>query len=448
MTIDKHIYFDSEEYTRIKEYATNNSIPFSKAVCSLCISALNGTDVLPLNPIFNKDTTIYSLNVDSSIKFIDIKALAFDDNATIIGSGVKELTLELNSFDIVVTAENGTTKTYTINVTRTKSSDNKVINITPSVGTFTESFDPSVKEYTLTVTDSDQFLSFDVELSDKLSTVTGHENTILPNENSTRTITITAENGATNIYTINIVRESLAEARLETLKIEGYEFEFNPDTFSYNISVSQSKEILKVSEITAIAKDSEATVNLMGDLPLSKDIVNIYTVEVIAKDGYTVQEYKLNITRDSTIYSLINNTFNIKRDEGYIVGMEARYKLEDFIQTFENDSEMIKFYDKDDNVITDLTKITSTKMTVKLEKDNYIYDSIRVIVLGDINGDGLINVADKTLINNHILQIKMLTGDEFIAGNLNFDHVLNVGDKTIINNYILQIIPSVNKKAQ
>lgn len=46
MTIDKHIYFTNEEYARIKDYASNNSLSFSKAVCSLCISALNGNDIL------------------------------------------------------------------------------------------------------------------------------------------------------------------------------------------------------------------------------------------------------------------------------------------------------------------------------------------------------------------------------------------------------------------
>ena len=46
MTIDKHIYFTNEEYARIKDYASNNGLSFSKAVCSLCISALNGNDIL------------------------------------------------------------------------------------------------------------------------------------------------------------------------------------------------------------------------------------------------------------------------------------------------------------------------------------------------------------------------------------------------------------------
>lgn len=46
MTIDKHIYFFNEEYVRIKDYACKNNLSFSKAVCSLCISALNGTEIL------------------------------------------------------------------------------------------------------------------------------------------------------------------------------------------------------------------------------------------------------------------------------------------------------------------------------------------------------------------------------------------------------------------
>ena len=50
--------------------------------------------------------------------------------------------------------------------------------------------------------------------------------------------------------------------------------------------------------------DDEATVNLMGDMNLSEGIINIYVIEVIARDGYTTQEYRLNITRDSEEYTL------------------------------------------------------------------------------------------------------------------------------------------------
>ena len=44
--IDKHIYFTNEEYARISDYQEKNKLSFSEAVCSLSISALNGSDIL------------------------------------------------------------------------------------------------------------------------------------------------------------------------------------------------------------------------------------------------------------------------------------------------------------------------------------------------------------------------------------------------------------------
>jgi len=46
MTIDKHIYFTSEEYSRIKEYCKKNKLSFSKGVCTLTDLSLNGIDIL------------------------------------------------------------------------------------------------------------------------------------------------------------------------------------------------------------------------------------------------------------------------------------------------------------------------------------------------------------------------------------------------------------------
>ena len=44
--IDKHIYFTNEEYIRIYNYKKNNNLSLSKAVCYLCISALNNDDII------------------------------------------------------------------------------------------------------------------------------------------------------------------------------------------------------------------------------------------------------------------------------------------------------------------------------------------------------------------------------------------------------------------
>jgi len=65
---------------------------------------------------FNKDTTTYNLSVGNDIKKIKINAEANNSKATVTGTGEKDVKEGANKFDVVVTAENGDKKTYTINV--------------------------------------------------------------------------------------------------------------------------------------------------------------------------------------------------------------------------------------------------------------------------------------------------------------------------------------------
>ncbi len=68
-----------------------------------------------LSPSFSAGTNSYSVSV-LDVSSINISATASDSKATVSGTGTKELTMGSNSFSVVVTAENGSTNTYTINV--------------------------------------------------------------------------------------------------------------------------------------------------------------------------------------------------------------------------------------------------------------------------------------------------------------------------------------------
>jgi len=67
-----------------------------------------------LTPDFDDDTLEYSLVVPDHVKQLTIEAKAVDEKATIEGIGEVELTEVLNSFEVVVTAENGNKRTYTV----------------------------------------------------------------------------------------------------------------------------------------------------------------------------------------------------------------------------------------------------------------------------------------------------------------------------------------------
>ncbi len=70
---------------------------------------------------FNKDITEYTINVTNDIDSITIDAVANDDGAKITGTGNQKLVVGENIVSLLVTAEDGSTKTYTINITREES---------------------------------------------------------------------------------------------------------------------------------------------------------------------------------------------------------------------------------------------------------------------------------------------------------------------------------------
>ncbi|MDR0682685.1 MAG: InlB B-repeat-containing protein, partial [Dysgonamonadaceae bacterium] len=71
-----------------------------------------------LAPAFNPDVEDYTVIVDNGITNITIDAVVNHDSATVSGTGNKFLNLGDNNFNIQVTAENGTVKTYTVLVHR------------------------------------------------------------------------------------------------------------------------------------------------------------------------------------------------------------------------------------------------------------------------------------------------------------------------------------------
>ena len=67
---------------------------------------------------FKPDKTSYKVTVPADTKSVEIYAILQDENAKITGTGIKNLELGDNNFDVTVIAEDGTKKTYKINIIR------------------------------------------------------------------------------------------------------------------------------------------------------------------------------------------------------------------------------------------------------------------------------------------------------------------------------------------
>lgn len=252
-----------------------------------------------LTPAFDKSTLNYTVNVGAEVLDINISATA-DKSAVVVGTGNKILNVGENNFEIVVTAEDGSIKKYHLKVNKEASSNNHLIDITPSVGELSPSFSYTEEEYSLVLDASSSILSFDVVTEDVNAKVKGNEIQVIPDGLSKREIIVEAEDGSTRKYTINVYKEITDEARLASLSIDGYTFHetFDKDTFNYTLIVPNSKKLILPSEVEAIPVDSNATISKTSSLVLSSTATNIYTIVVTAKDGFTKKTYTISIDRE------------------------------------------------------------------------------------------------------------------------------------------------------
>lgn len=98
-----------------KTYSTNNNLKSLKI------------ENQSLKESFDKDTLLYTIDLDSSVMEINIIAEVEDSKAKITGDGKVKVTEGENVFNIVVTSEKGTTKTYVI---KANVKDNNPIKVT------------------------------------------------------------------------------------------------------------------------------------------------------------------------------------------------------------------------------------------------------------------------------------------------------------------------------
>lgn len=74
-------------------------------------------DGYELDSKFDKETLEYSVTVDEGTEKIKVNAQLADSSASVTGTGSLSVTEGLNTFNIVVTAENGSKRTYVLKVT-------------------------------------------------------------------------------------------------------------------------------------------------------------------------------------------------------------------------------------------------------------------------------------------------------------------------------------------
>ena len=108
-----------------------------------------------LEPEFDPDITEYAVTVGGDVEKLNIEAMAEDANSTIEILGNSGLLIGENTINIKVTAEDGTVRTYTINVTKVVDVGVQLSELSIENYTLTPEFSSDVYEYTLNIGDTD-----------------------------------------------------------------------------------------------------------------------------------------------------------------------------------------------------------------------------------------------------------------------------------------------------
>lgn len=174
-----------------------------------------------LNPVFNPDTLSYTVNVGNDVTEVTLAGKVQDATASIV-SGVGKQTLKEgnNVFKVVVKAENGSEKTYTVNVYREpsvvipdKSDVNTLddLDITDNNGNdvaLSPKFDKDAGDYTANVPSDTDSVDVSGIVTDPGSTIiSGGGNHVLVEGENRIDVVVKAEDGSEKTYTIVVNKE-------------------------------------------------------------------------------------------------------------------------------------------------------------------------------------------------------------------------------------------------
>ena len=275
--------------------------------------SVNGYNI---TPTFNPNTTSYKLTVPNNVKKLTVNATAQDSKANISISGVSSLSVGKNNVIVEVKAEDGTKKTYVIEVTR-KKEETKPSETNPSKDDTKKSDNNYLKnitgipglEFSKDKTNYDVTLPFDVssinvgaESEDskaKVSISNGNLKNLEVGKNNTITITVTAEDSSVKVYTINVKRsEYKSDTDLKELIVNDKDI-LKEGKDDYKIKVDKNTDKL---DISAIPSSNGSTVKIKGDTTL-KDGNNTVIVEVTDKNGFT-KSYTIEVEKESNNFVL------------------------------------------------------------------------------------------------------------------------------------------------
>ena len=298
-----------------------------------------------LNPVFGAATTSYTASIAAGVGSITVTPTTAVSSASItvngnpVSSGVASGAIAMNpgsnAVTVVVTAQNGAPKTYTVTVTRALPSANADLSaLSLSSGTLSPAFAAGTTSYTASVSNATASITVTPTVADATATVTVNGVAVTSGNASGAigltvgtnpiSVVVTAENGTTiKSYTVTVTRAGSGDANLSALVLSGGSLmpAFASATTSYTMSIAASSSSITV---TPTVSQANATVTVNGTAVASGSASaalpmitggNTVTVVVTAQNSST-KTYTVTVTRavstnnDLSALALSSGTLN------------------------------------------------------------------------------------------------------------------------------------------
>lgn len=301
-------------------------------------------------PTFSKTTYSYNLTVPSDVSSVNIVATKGDSKQTITGTGKRNLEYGDNRVRVVVTAQDKSSRTYEIMITRTDNRTGDTSLKRLSVSNTDISYIKNQNVYSTIVSKSIDSVMITALPSDANATLTGTGNKNLVVGLNTFELKVKTVGGKEEIYTLNITRSNEELPKIEksskliSLKVNNLVLDLSEEktTFLYGIGKEYS-----ALTINATPESSTAKVNITGNENL-KPGINLITIAVTEVMDSTTDP----VTEEKTEYNLI--VYKFPNDATLIKDFTSITGLENYVY----------------NTTTSTNNIVSSDIITKLKNNN------------------------------------------------------------------------------
>ncbi len=276
-----------------------------------------------LAPAFDAATISYTMTVPYAVSSISVSPTVADNFSTVqvngssVSSGTASSLISLaegaNTITTIVTAQDASTKTYTVTVTREARNNSATLdNLVPSSGSLSPAFSPAVLAYTLNVTLETTSITLTPTLTASVASVQINGTTVADGaasepitinvgSNVIKTVVTSQDTTNTNTYVVTVNRLASSNADLASLTPSTGTLSpaFDSATTSYILDLPNSATSVSLTPVTANAfatlKFNHASLaSGAASTPLKLlEGDNAITIAVTAQDGATIKNYNV-----------------------------------------------------------------------------------------------------------------------------------------------------------